>query len=111
MNYGRTACETRWSWKSIDWSKAKTAEAKATLETEIAKLEALKLRKRRKHLKEDYTRVFEAYQKLVKNKTIGKAIRLEQDSIKHEEETRRNEPVRHESTENKVMKTTIPTVM
>ena len=59
---------------------------------------------------EDYTRVFEAYQKLVKAKQLEEAIRLEQERIKHEEETRRNEPVRHESTQNKVMKTIVPIV-
>ena len=94
--------------KALTEAKAKTAEAKATLETEIAKLEALKLKA--KASQEDYTRVFEAYQKLVKAKQLEEAIRREQERIKHEEETRRNEPVRHESTENKVMKTTIPTV-
>lgn len=94
--------------KALTEAKAKTAEVKATLETEIAKLEALKLKA--KASQEDYTRVFEAYQKLVKAKQLEEAIRREQERIKHEEETRRNEPVRHESTENKVMKTTIPTV-
>ena len=94
--------------KALTEAKAKTAEAKATLETEIAKLEALKLKA--KASQEDYTRVFEAYQKLVKAKQLEETIRREQERIKHEEETRRNEPVRHESTENKVMKTTIPTV-
>ena len=93
--------------KLAEAEKALT-EAKATLETEIAKLEALKLKA--KASQEDYTRVFEAYQKLVKAKQLEEAIRREQERIKHEEETRRNEPVRHESTENKVMKTTIPTV-
>lgn len=94
--------------KALTKAKAKTAEAKATLETEIAKLEALKLKA--KASQEDYTRVFEAYQKLVKAKQLEETIRREQERIKHEEETRRNEPVRHESTENKVIKTTIPTV-
>ena len=59
---------------------------------------------------EDYTRVFEAYQKLVQAKQLEETIRREQERIKHEEETRRNEPVRHESTQNKVMKTIIPIV-
>ena len=94
--------------KALTEAKAKTAEAKATLETEIAKLEALKLKA--KASQEDYTRVFEAYQKLVKAKQLEETIRREQERIKHEEETRRNEPVRHESTENKVMKTTVPIV-
>ncbi|MBT0926934.1 SEC10/PgrA surface exclusion domain-containing protein [Streptococcus parasanguinis] len=93
--------------KALTEAKAKTTEAKATLETEIAKLEVLKLKA--KASQEDYTRVFEAYQKLVKAKQLEETIRREQERIKHEEETCRNEPVRHESTENKVMKTTTPT--
>ena len=94
--------------KELTEAKAKTAEVKAILETEIAKLEALKVKA--KVAQEDYTRVFEAYQKLVKAKQLEEAIRLEQERIKHEEETRRNEPVRHESTQNKVMKTIVPIV-
>lgn len=94
--------------KALTEAKAKTAEAKATLETEVAKFEALKVKA--KVAQEDYTRVFEAYQKLVKAKQLEEAIRLEQERIKHEEETRRNEPVRHESTQNKVMKTIVPIV-
>lgn len=94
--------------KVLTEAKAKTAEAKATLETEISKLEALKLKA--KASQEDYIRVFEAYQKLVKAKQLEETIRREQERIKHEEETRRNEPVRHEPTENKVMKTTVPIV-
>ena len=93
--------------KVLTEAKAKTAEAKATLETEIAKLEALKLKA--KTSQEDYTRVFEAYQKLVQAKQLEETIRREQERIKHENETRRNEPVRHESTQNKVIKTTTPT--
>lgn len=93
--------------KVLTEAKAKTAEAKATLETEIAKLEALKLKA--KASQEDYKRVFEAYQKLVQAKQLEETIRREQERIKHENETCRNEPVRHESTQNKVMKTTAPT--
>ncbi len=44
--------------------------------------------------------------KLVQAKQLEETIRREQERIKHENETRRNEPVRHESTQNKVMKTT-----
>ena len=87
--------------KALTEAKAKTAEAKATLETEIAKLEALKLKA--KVSQEDYTRVFEAYQKLVKAKQLEETIRREQERIKHEEETRR------ELIKNKVTKTTTPT--
>ena len=94
--------------RALTEAKAKTAEAKATLETEIAKLEALKLKA--KASQEDYSRVFEAYQKLIKAKQLEETIRREQERIKHGNETRRNETVRHESTQNKVIKTTTPTV-
>jgi len=93
--------------KALTEAKAKTAEAKATLETEVAKLEALKLKA--KVAQEDYARVFEAYQKVLKAKQLEETIRREQERIKREEETRRNELVRYESTQNKVIKTTTPT--
>ena len=47
--------------------------------------------------------------KILKAKQLEETIRREQERIKREEETRRNELVRYESTQSKVIKTTTPT--
>ena len=96
--------------KVLTETKATTAEAKATLETEIA--ETRSFEGEAKASQEVHSCLWKLTKNSFHSKTIGRNnSSREQESIKHEDETRHNElQFVMNQLENKVIKTTVPIV-